>query len=169
MKIIRHAKIRRSSFVRLIPDAYVKAKKYPGWEITAHLFEWLFEQMKKRGFIQPHIENVEIESYNYGYDRQRKLLTKQVLDLILEYERNYSHTPTPDTHVVVMGEDTYFTAMKEDSVSTPFFDRVVEFNIDPIYNYDPYYGKRVMNWKVHVVPGMDGFMILPKVIIETRK
>lgn len=160
----RFAKIRRISNRLLIKNAYEKSQKYRGWKLTRKLFDWAFEQMVKRGYLQPFWDNVVTETYDYTPSK-RKLLSDKVMEVIHSYERDFDVTVSPDNYVVVMGEDTYFNIVHESNVNAPFFYSPVAFQTDLAYN-DPYRGRVFNAWSVHVVPGIDGFAVLPKAIVE---
>lgn len=167
MRTIRYAKLYRAKSPRFVPNAYAKAKNFKGYSITKKVFNYLHDLLISRKFIEQYFENVEIDTFDFTPSKKTRL-TEKVLEIISSHEYNYGSRISPDTHVIVMGEGNFFDIVK-DAQTSPFFNSPIDFDIDPIYNYDPYYGKRAFGWKVHVVPGLDGFVILPKVIIETRK
>lgn len=165
-RTIRLARVKRISKKVLIKDAYEKNNKYKGWKVTYILFDLIYEQMQKRGFLQPHYDDTVVDTYDYTPSKE-KLLSHRVMEAIHNYERDFSTSVTPDEYVVVMGEDTYFETVKERD-HTPFFYQPVVFSTDIVY-HDPYGGRRSGAFSVHVIPGFDGFLILPKAIVEKRE
>lgn len=160
----RYANLKRTSKKTLIKNAYEKTRKYKGWKLTLNLFDWVFDQMIKRGYLQPFWDDVVTETYDYTPSK-RKLLSEVVMEAIHNYERDFVVTVNPNDYIIVMGEDTYFSIVREQGVNSPFFYKPVTFQTDLAYN-DPYRGRVFNAWSVHVVPGIDGFAILPKAIIE---
>lgn len=165
-RTIRLARVKTISKKVLIKNAYEKNKKYKGWKVTYILFDWIYEQMLKRGFLQPHYDDVAVDTYDYTPSKE-KLLSHRVMEAIHNYEYDFNTTVSPDKYVVVMGEDTYFETVKESDINTPFFYQPMEFSTDIVY-YDPYDGRRSGAFSVHVIPGFDGFLILPKAIVEKK-
>ena len=162
----RYAKINRISKKRLVKDSYEKTQKYKGWELTRKLFDWAFDQMVKRGYLQPFWDDVVTETYDYTPSKC-KLLSDKIMEVILNYEHDFNVTMVPDKYVIVMGEDTYFQFVHDSEINTPFFYSPMSFNTDLSYN-DPYRGRVFNAWSVHVVPGIEGFAVLPKAIIEKK-
>lgn len=167
MDTIKYLSVRTARSMYLVQDAYKKASKYKGWKITSMAFSWLFNQMVNRGFLQPHFEEVATQVYEHTPSKSEKL-THKILDAIHTYQRDFNVTMEPDKYVIVMGEPNFFELVKEEKAGGPFFNEPVVFTAGPLYYHDSYRGRTVMNFKVHVVPGIDGFVILPKAIIEKR-
>jgi hypothetical protein len=163
---IRYAKVNRISKKLLVEDAYKKSNMFKGWHVTRDLFDWVFNQMVKRGYLQPYYDDVVTEMYDYT-PAKCKLLSDKIMKAIHNYEYDFNTTITPDDYVVVMGEDTYFQTVHESDINTPYFYSPMMFKTDLAYN-DPYRGRVFNAWSVHVVPGFDGFVILPKAIVEKR-
>ena len=167
MDTIKYLSVRTARSMYLVQDAYKKASKYKGWKITSMTFSWLFNQMVNRGFLQPHFEEVTTQVYEHTPSKSEKL-THKILDAIHNYQRDFNVLMEPDKYVIVMGEPTFFELVKGDYATMLFFNEPVAFKVGPLYYQDSYRGRQIMNFKVHVVPGIDGFVILPKAIIEKR-
>lgn len=167
MDTVKYLSTRTIRSTYKVQDAYKKTSKHKGWKIVSMTFSWLFNQMINRGFLQPHFEDVTTQVYEHTPSKSEKI-THKILEAILNYERDFNVRVDPDKYVVVMGEPTFFETVKEDKIGGPFFNNPIVFEAGPLYYHDPYRGRRVMNFKVHVVPGIDGFVILPKAIIEMR-
>jgi hypothetical protein len=162
---VKYASLKRTTKLVPIETAFEKSPKFSGWKLTKRFFDWCFEKMKTRGFLQPYDEKLEIQTYVHT-ESKRKLLSDKIMDMILTYERDFDRV-NPEKHVIIMGEDDFFTAVQEKNVSSPFFGyETVKMPSDLEYRNN--YGS-VMSISVHVVPGLMGFAILPKAIIEKRR
>lgn len=161
---VKYASLKRTTKLIQIETAFEKSSKFSGWKLTKKFFDWCFEKMKTSGFLQPYVEQLEIQTYEHT-ESKRKLLSDKVMDMILVHERDFGRVK-PDTHVIIMGEDDFFHTVHENRMNAPFFgDQTVTMPTD--LKYRDNYGT-VMGYSVHVVPGLMGFAILPKAIIEKK-
>lgn len=163
MKNFKVAKIRRTSTA--VPTSSYCVKD-TGSKIKDWLSRKAFDQLRKWGYLQYYFENVVVETFDYN-EYKRKLLTEKVLSAIQTYRYDYRKLDSKD-YAVIMGESTFFEYVRENKDNSPFFADTTSFMTDDIYYNDPYRGKRIMNFQVHVVPAMEGFAIVPKAIIEKR-
>ena len=164
MKDFKVASIRRIP-TRIPTDSYSKKplkSKFKNW-----LCEKAFHYMQKWGFLNTYFDETPIETFSYD-EVKRKLITEKILDAIRLYGRDYNENINPENYIVIMGETTFFEVTKEDRNDSPFFGSTATFMSNDIYYSDPYRGKRVMNFQVHVVPAMQGFALVPRVLIEKK-
>ncbi len=151
-----NAKIPTDSF--FIKETDSKLKNWISKKAFDILFKWKY--------LTPYFQDQVIETFHYN-ESKSKLITEKIINALRNYEYNYSNRITPETHVVIAGESTFFDIMNEKRDS-PFFNSTQMFMSNDIYYNDPYNGRRVMNFAVHVVPGMEGFAFVPKVAIERK-
>lgn len=166
MYTVRHAKLNRTS-IRVPLPSYVKTTKFKGWKLTQKIFEWFYARMLSKKFLVGHFEDVVIDRYDYSATHKDKL-TAKIVDVIRNHQQYFGNC-NPDTHVILVGEDTFFEYVNEQRIDTPFFYQPATFELNTMFEEDPYYGRRVFNWPVHVVPGFSGFLIAPKAITEVKK
>jgi hypothetical protein len=93
-------------------------------------------------------------------------LTEKVVEVIHNYEKDFHVTVSPDKYIIVVGEDTFYRIVEETKSHDPFFSEFTRFPVDAWYN-TPYKSK-IMGWYVYVAPAVDGFLVLPKAIIEEK-
>jgi hypothetical protein len=101
--------------------------------------------------------------------QDREAITKRIID---EMNRMDIERIGPDTHVIVMGFNEFDEIMKKPRSSqwqTPMYFK--PFNVDSttIQSNDPYHGRRMWNWPIHVTPYVSGIAIFPKAIVELKK
>jgi len=158
---------------RIKTTIFKKETPYVVKNQTGHKFkDWIFNKMWnvfcKWGNVKQHIDEVEIETFDFT-DSKRKVITERIIEEMRRREAYHGERVTPDTHVVVMGEKTFFEMMDEKRNNSPFFSDNFTFMTNDMYYNDPYNGRRVLQFSCHVVKGMVGFAIIPKVYIEVRK
>jgi len=162
---VRHLKVKRSSFKKMIKDVYEIRKTNNDFK------DWvsgkMFNLLTKWGYLRQHFEDVETEVWDFTPSK-KKLLTDRVLEAVNDMERFGIHVYDVDKYAIVMGETTFFDALKESNYAGPFFMNPVAFSTDRVYHNDPYYGRRAFSWDVHIVPGMEGFAFIPKAIFERK-
>lgn len=163
---IRHLKVNRIQTRQLVKDAYEIRKMNHG--LKGWISERIFNLLIKWGYLQPHFDEVATEVWDFTPSK-RKLLTDKILEAVQDLQYRGIDVNALDKYAIVMGESTFFTALKEsDYHMGPFFVNPVAFRTESIYHQDPYYGRRAFGWDVHIVPGLEGFAFIPKVIIEKR-
>lgn len=129
------------------------------------LFNYMFGIFQKWGNINPHYENVVTKRFTFD-ETKRKLVSNKIQD---ELEKRYRiGNISPKTHIVLMGEVTFFDIVKEKG-DEPFFVGMTSFKSNEEFYYDPYRGKSVYQYSCHIVDGMQGFAFVPKVIVEIRE
>lgn len=161
---VKYASLKRTTKLIQIETAFEKSSKFSGWKLTKKFFDWCFEKMKTSGFLQPYVEQLELQTYEHT-ESKRKLLSEKVMDMIFAHERDFGRV-SPQTHVIIMGEDDFFATVHEKRINSPFFGNETVMMPSDL-QYKDNYGS-VMGIPVHVVPGLMGFAILPKAIIEKR-
>lgn len=158
---------------RIKTKIYRKETPYVVKNETGHKFkDWIFKKMwgvfYKWGNVKQHIDEIQIETFDFTQSR-RKEITDRIVEEIRRRERYHGERVMPDTHVVVMGEKTFFDIMDVKRNNSPFFSDNFTFMTNDMYYNDPYSGRRVLQFSCHVIKGMEGFAIIPKVYIEVRK
>lgn len=164
---VRHLKVKRLPTRKLIKNAYEVKKT------NRRLKDWISEKffnlLLKWGYLQQHFDDVETEKWDFTPSKQ-KLLTDRIIEAVRDMEYSGIHVSDVDKYAIVMGESTFFEALKDsDAYTGPFFVDPVAFRTNTVYHHDSYYGRRAFRWDVHVVPGLEGFAFIPKVIIERKK
>lgn len=164
---VRHLKVRRVQTRQLVKNAYeIRKTKH---RLKDWISERIFNLLIKWKYIQPHFEDVETEMWDFTPSK-KKLLTDKVFEAVRNMERNGVDINDVDRYAIVMGESTFFDALKDSHFRDgPFFVNPVAFSTDLIYHQDPYYGRRAFSWDVHIVPGLEGFAFIPKVVFERKK
>lgn len=162
---LHSARIKTSVFRKETP--YV-VKKETGRKVKDWVFNKLWSLFEKWGHIKQHFEDVEIETFDFTESKKKKI-TDRILEEIRKREEFHRDRIMPDTHVVVIGEETFFEILSEKNNHSPFFSDFHTFLSNDVYYNDPYRGRRVMQFSCHVVNGMEGFAIIPKVIVEVKK
>lgn len=163
-RTIKYASLKKTTKILRIDNAYEKSSKFSGWKLTNRFFDWCLEKMKASGFLEPYDEKLELQTYEHT-ESKRKLLSDKIMEMIMAHERDFGRVK-PDTHVIVMGEDDFFMIVNENRMSAPFFGKET-VTMQTNLKYRDSYGS-VMGYSVHVVPGLIGFAVLPKAIIEKR-
>ena len=162
---LHSARIKTSVFKKETP--YV-VKNETGHKVKDWIFNKFWNIFEKWGNIKQHFENVEIETFDFTESKKKKI-TDRILKEIRKREEYHGERIMPDTHVVVMGENTFFEIMDAKRDASPFLSDALTFMTNDIYYNDPYRGRRVLQFSCHVVNGMEGFVIIPKVFIEVKK
>lgn len=167
MKTIRFHSARIVPSVVREETPYV-VKKNVGSKIKDWIFNTAWKRFEKWGHVTQYFDETTIETFDFTESKQKTIFNK-ILEEIEKRRYDYRENPTPETHVIVMGEDTFFETVNEKRNQSPFFSDNMTFMSNDIYYNDPYNGRRVMNFSCHVVPGMQGFAFIPKVFIEVKK
>lgn len=161
---IRYVSLKRTKDILEHKSVYEKAKSYKGHKLVGKVFTWAFDQMIKRGFLQTHFEEVNIETYDHTPTKQ-KLISDKVMEAIYAHERDFGRV-SPETHVILMGEDDFFQSVNEKKMNSSFFGKEhVQMPTD--VKYQDYRGS-AYGFYIHVVPSIMGLAIVPKAIIEKR-
>jgi hypothetical protein len=163
MKNFKIASIRRNSFSVQKPSYSINStgSKFKDW-LSSKLFDRLF----KWKYLCEYFEDQVVETFDYT-ESKRKLITEKILEAIQNYKADYRDV-TPDNYAVIMGESTFFEYLKEDRGNSPFFGSPAAFMSNDIYYNDPYRGRQVVGFPIHVIPGLQGFALVPKAIIEKK-
>ena len=161
---IRYSSLKRTKAVIEHKSVYEKSKSYKGHKLLAKAFDWAFDQMIKKGFLQPYLEENIIDTYDHTPTKS-KLVSDRVLETIHAHERDFGRV-SPETHVILMGEDDFFETVNEKRMNNPFFgQQFVRMQTDLRFNTSPYkWGAAGM--PIYVVPSIMGLAIVPKNIIE---
>lgn len=125
-RTIRLAMVKKISKKVLIKEAYEKNKNYKGWKVTYVLFSWMYEQMQKRGFLQPYYDDVVVDTYDYTPSKE-KLLSHRVMEAIHRYERDFHTAVDPDKYVVVMAKIPTFKPLKRVTSTLHFSTSLYNF------------------------------------------
>lgn len=123
-----------------------------GWLARA---AWRFLQWRKA--LEPYVESVQKWSYVPAAD---KPLINLVLDCIREGRRHDLAHIAEGKAVIIVGEATF-----QEFTGSPMFRDTLRFTASITGNY---YGREIAGVPVHVVPGMSGVAIVPRVLIETK-
>lgn len=162
---IRYASLKKIKFIAKDSYSYEKAKTYKGHKLLSKVFEWAFAQMVKRGFLQPYFDEIKMETYDHTPEKS-KLVSDRVLEAIYAHERDFGRV-SPETHVILMGEDDFFQSVNEKRMNSPFFGNdYVQMRTDIRFDH-PYSGS-VFGISIYVVPSIMGLAIVPKAIIEEK-
>lgn len=159
---IRYASLKATKAVYEHKSVYEKSKSYKGHKLLSGVFEWVFDQMIKREFLQTYLEDVKIDTYDHTPTKQ-KLVSDRVLEAIYAHERDFGRV-SPKTHVILMGEDDFFQSVNERKMNSPFFGKEGVKMLTDV-KYQEYRGS-VYGFYIHVVPSIMGLAIVPKAIIE---
>lgn len=143
-------------------------KKNIGSKFKDWFFNAAWKYFEKWGHVTQHFDEPTIELFDFTESKQKKIFDK-IMEELRKRQSAYRETITPETHIVVMGEDTFFEAADEKSRTSPFFNNHMSFMSNEMYYTDPYNGRRVFQFSCHVVPGMQGFAFIPKVFVEVKK
>lgn len=113
--------------------------------------------LKKQGALTPFVETIRTWTFEPAAQ-------KPLYDAMIEAAGS-------DLPHVVSGNAVFIIGSKnfQDLATAPAFKRVLTFESGPFAINDPYYGRRVFNIPIHVVPNMVGFALVPKVLIEERQ
>ena len=142
-------------------------KTQTGNKIRDWIFDKLWTVFSKWGHISPFVDRVEIRTFDFTESKKQKV-TDRIMEEINKRQMYFNESFDASNYVVIMGEETFFDMMGEKSMDSPFFAHDVSFMSNDVYYNDPYRGRRVYNFSCHVVRGMEGFAIVPKVLIEKR-
>lgn len=158
---------------RIKSKTFRKETPYVIKHVTGHKSkDWIFQKawsfFEKWGNIRQYFDEVTIETFDFT-DSKKQKITEKIIEEIRTRHKYHDEAITPETHVAVMGESTFFEIMKENRDASPFFADNYSFMSNDMYYTDPYRGKRTMNFSCHVIKGMEGFVLIPKVFIEVRK
>lgn len=163
---VRHLRVKRIPTRKLIKNAYEIGKT--NHSLKDWISERIFNLLIKWGYLRQHFDDVETDVWDFTPSK-KKLLTDKVLEAVRDLEWSGVRVDDVDKYVIVMGESTFFETLKDSHYSSgPFFVNPVAFRTEQLYHQDPYYGRRAFSWDVHIVPGLEGFAFIPKVIIEKR-
>jgi hypothetical protein len=161
---IRYASLKTTKFIAKDSYSYEKAKTYNGHKLLAKAFGWVFDQMVKRGFLQPYFDEIKMETYDHTPTKS-KLVSDRVLEAIHAHERDFGRV-SPETHVILMGEDDFFQSVNEKRMDSPFFGKeYVQMQTDLRFNASPY-KQSAVGMPIYVVPSIMGLAIVPKATIE---
>lgn len=132
-----------------------------GYEFKPKKWEWfaklLWKILNKLGAMQPHLG--EIATYHFHAFHEKKLA-----DYIIETQQDlHKVCEDPEKYCLIMGRENFCDLMEENK---PFkqFHLLGDHQAHPIG-----YNGRYMGLPVHVVNTMEGFAIIPKVIVEYKE
>ncbi len=119
---------------------------------------WL---LNKLGALRPFFESVQ----RWEYVPHNQAPLHEAMMKAIDYDLRYIENGKA---VFIIGGQTF-----SELVSAPAFRDQMRFMTGPFYldggSRDPYHGRRMFDVPVHVVPGMVGMAVVPRVIIEKRK
>lgn len=115
---------------------------------------WLLGKLKA---LRPFSETV----YRWDYvPHKQAALHEAMLDAV---DRDLRYVADGKA-VFIIGGATF-----SELVNAPAFRDQMRFMTGPFGMQDPYYGRRMFDVPIHVVPNMTGLAVVPRAIIETRK
>lgn len=172
----RHYKVnivnKRFQSARLVSQTVRKETPYvvkinTGNKIKDWFFNAAWKRFEKWGHVTQYFHDTTIETFDFTESKQKTIFNKILEEL---ENRKYDHREniTPETHVIAMGEDTFFETVNEKRNQSPFFSDNMTFMSNDMYYNDPYNGRRVLNFSCHVIKGMQGFAFIPRVFIERK-
>jgi len=142
-------------------------KTHTGNKVRDWIFDKLWAIFNKWGHVSPFIDRVKIQTFDFTESKKQKV-TDRIMEEINKRQHFFNENVKSSDYVIIMGENTFFEVMGEKSMNSPFFAEDISLMSNEIYYNDPYNGRRVFNFPCHVVRGMQGFAIVPKVTIENR-
>lgn len=137
----------------------------PKTKMGRWLLQKVMKYLKVKRYLDPYIDRVEYHTFHYTAQNSEDLAIE-----INVRQRNLFHSGikvSADTHIVVMGQDEFMSVLKKKDANFFSVDSQV-YHAGPFFQTDPYHGRRIMNWQVHVVPYLKGFAFIPKVAVEVK-
>ena len=166
MNNIRFISARLKASHHMVKTPYV-IKKETGHKIKDWIFNKAWDIFNKWGNIEPHFDVVDTETFDFT-ESKKTLISDRILEEIHKRQKYHNDRVHPSTHVIVMGENTFFEIINDKNQNSPFFGKDITIMSNDFYYYDPYHGRRSFGFSCHVIKGMQGFAIIPKVMIETK-
>ena len=115
---------------------------------------WVLKKMRR---LQPYSETVRTWAY---VPHQQDELHNAMLKA-LEEARFDMHDVYDDNLVFLIGGQDFSSL-----AAAPAFGRQMMFETGPFGMQSPYYGRRMFDIPIHVVPNMMGLAVVPRAIIE---
>jgi hypothetical protein len=161
MKTLKYVSLKTkiSSYKSL--DTYIVNKRFDGRTIIKKIYQYLFDVMLHNKFLEYKQETVEVKEFHYTPEKM-KLISEHVAELINNYEYDYGVTIGRDTHVIICGEEEFLEAVRDSSYMdyVPFFSKEAKFPLDIRRN------GQFQGFMIHVCPGVNGMIILPKAVMQ---
>lgn len=112
--------------------------------------------LKKMNALQPYSETVR--TWQYVPHEQKALIDAMIEAASDDFDYIYKGKA-----VFIIGGKTF-----SELTGAPAFRDMMRFAVGEFGHVDAYGGRRFYDIPIHVVPGMIGMAVVPKVIIETR-
>lgn len=122
--------------------------------IVARWAWWVLHKLKA---LTPYVETVRRWEY---VPHQQRALHEAMLEAV-DHDLRYV---ADGKAVFIVGGATF-----SELASAPAFREQMQFMTGPFGVEDPYHGRRIFDIPIHVVPGMVGMAVVPRVIVETKK
>jgi hypothetical protein len=115
---------------------------------------WLLQKLNA---LTPYLETVR----RWDYVPQEQGALHEAMLKAVDYDLRYIEDGKA---VFIIGGATF-----SELVSAPAFREQVVFATGPFRMDDPYRGRRMFDIPIHVVPGMVGMAVVPRVFIEAKR
>ena len=147
--VVWPAEIKRFTETKPTPYRFLGAKA----GVIARAAWWL---LGKLGALEPYVETVETWTYLPS-------VQTDLLEAVLRAVRNGRGMFNIDDAAIIMGAATF-----QELTDSPVIRNYMIVSTAPVAMEDPYRGRRVAGIPIHVVPGMTGMAVVPRVAIEKR-
>lgn len=121
---------------------------------------FLHARLKKWGLLEPYMITVTRWTF-YPEAREAKPLMDRILDAVDQY----------DMLRVMDGEAVIIMGTKDfrELAGCPEIRNYMCFDVGPVGVNDSYRGRRVAGIPIHVIPNVEGFAVVPKVLVERTR
>lgn len=140
------------SIVEYIDTPYKLLDKKSG--VIARAAWWL---LGKLGALEPYMEKVQ----RWEYVPHQQAALHEAMLAAVDQDLRYVYEGKA---VFIIGGATF-----SELTGSPAFRDHMRFVTGQFHMNDPYHGRRMFDIPIHVVPGMVGMAVVPKVLIETQK
>lgn len=160
MRTFRYAQLKRHVTWKPDPGKYEINRSFKGSRFVRKIYQYLFDVMLHNKFLVGKVDHIETVVFDYTHEKM-KLASHNVAKIINNYEMDYNIRIRRDTHLIVCGEEDFYEMINDrNNNAAPMFYNEVSFPLDIRRN--GYYE----GFHLHVCPGLSGFAILPKKIVE---
>lgn len=145
-------------------DVKTEAYEYriPENKFMRYVFGKIYKYMISKRLLVSYYYQKEIETLEVSRRAQQS-----INDAIIQMVDNSYGRITPETHILVVGEETFWEITKlQRNQSEVFFHQPKTFVLQDSIRYNTPYNISYFNFSVHVVPYMKGACMVKKAVIE---
>jgi len=139
-------------------------REAPGYHFLSEKAGWfarfLHRRLEKWGLLEPYMITEQQWTF-YPEAREAKSLMDRILDAVDQYD---ILRIMDDEALIIMGTKDF-----RELAGCPEIRNYMRFDVGPVGVNDPYRGRRIAGIPIHVIPNVEGFAVIPKVLVERTR